>query len=225
MNLLKNLSDAAKLKLKLGLLLLGVLVCGAIVFRGCGSNDDLVESTGSQVIRDSFDSKLRFYEAEIKNNQDSTAYYKHLADSLSKKSSVTEKRLSVEKKKVVSLAAEVILSKKITDTSKHSEKCDSLALQIPEFIATIDSYKDEIDSLNLVRLKEREHSEATITNLQKFNSDLRISFKDMSDKNSENERKIENLNKQYSKKLRKEKTLSRIVAAGAAVAIGALIIK
>jgi hypothetical protein len=217
MKLLENLSDAGKLKIKLGVIMLSAVLLIWVLTRGCGG--EKVQIPDSQPIVDSFNTRIKKYEEQLKN--DSTAYYKELYNAQLKRVSDTEKKLSGEKKKVLSLTAQVILSRKETDTSEHSIKCDSLAASIPPLIERIEDYRDERDSLHLAHLKERESADARLEAQQKLISELRMSFLDMKGLKEESDKKIVSLNK----KVKKEKGISKLAAAIGIIAIGALVAK
>lgn len=218
MSLLENLSEAGRIKVKLAVAIIGVFVCGTIVFRAC---DKPVNDAPSQAIRDTFDKRVLYYDSVIKTAQDSTLFYKELYNKQLSKVSIVERNLSIEKGKVLSLAAKVILTKKVTDTSEHSKQCDTLAQQIPVLVSQITDYKDEVDSLHLAHLKEREASEANISRLLDFNSQMRSSFASLEQVN----KGLLIENKKLVKKSNNAKFLNRILAAGVTIAAGAIILK
>lgn len=182
MSLLEKLNSN---KVKLAGAIIIVIILVLLLPKGC-EPDIVVPQDDARVIRDSFDAKIRQYEKSVSDVKDSLFYYKDLYDKQSQKVSSAEKKLVSKQREVLSLAAELEAVKTLSDTSEYSKKCDTLAAEIPFLVGTISSYRKEIDSLSFTHLKEREKSDSTISQLEAFNSDLRISFKSMENENNKN---------------------------------------
>ncbi len=157
----------------------------------------------------------------LKVAKDSIIIYRGVTDSTTRKLSNIQVTLTKEQRKVLNLSLAVSSTKKIEDTTEHDKKCDTLAEHAAILALNIESYKDEVDSLNLAHLKEREAVDLTINKMQAFNSDMRNSFSKMQSINSS----LITENQRLNKKVKKEKFLTRVLAVVGAIGVGALIVK
>lgn len=198
-----------------------VLLC-VVIFRGCDNNPSYKEENKHV---EQLQTLLR--QAKSKAKEDSVRLAKH-ADSLraaaldlQRKRDAIATELAVTKQQVQQLASANKQAKVDNDTARYIETCDSLREVAQVQAEVIEDYQRN-DSLRTVNYEAQlSAKDSLLVKQAEFNAQLRATNEAVYDS-------YNNISKDYQKlnrKVKRERTLSRVLAVSALVAGGIILLK
>lgn len=204
-----------------GIIAAGIILA-AVIFRGCDNSPDHKEEIKEVKI---LQEKLKKTEDKLaadsaRHSQYNDSLQTALLD-LQNKKEVIAKELTITKSKVQKLAIQNEQAKTARDTARYIETCDSLKdlARLQNEIITM--YQDN-DSIRVANYEDQlSAKDRLLANRADLIAQLRQT-------NTETYGALMQINTDYSKvvrKLKRERTLSRILAAGAAVLGGVILLK
>lgn len=207
---------------KLAVIIAVGIIIAAIIFRGCDNSpsykEDIKEVKALQEQLRTIEQAKAADSSRLARRDDSL----HLVNlDLQNKKDVIARELATTKTKVYKLAAQNEQAKTARDTSRYIETCDSLKDLAKLQGELLEMYQFN-DSARTVNYEEQlSAKDSLLANRAALIAQLRAT-------NTETYTALMNINTDYNKvtrKLKRERTLSRVLAAGLAVLGGAILLK
>jgi len=200
--------------------IVGAIVLLLILFRGCDHSPDHSQDV-KEVKQDQGALKTKDEQARIVTNN-----WKEKADSLQRINVALQAQLDVykqeaakSKEKAGRLVKELDRAKAERDTSAYVQTCDTLQQMVQDQAVTIDEYILLVDSVSANYQQQIDYKDSIINQ----QVDLLAAFRES---NTKLEQRYYEINTDYlkaTKKLKRERTLGRVLA-GAVLVLGGLLL-